>query len=88
MTVNTTVAQPAAPETALALKRRGRGRAKALTMIAVKCDDRQWGDFRDAVYPLLLRYGFFDPMTDGPSNGSVASRRPPSPSLGEPCERG
>jgi hypothetical protein len=44
--------------------RRGRGKRKPLILIAAKCEDRQWRDYRDAVYPLLLKFGCFDPVPE------------------------
>ncbi len=32
---------------------------KKLTMEVNKCEDRQWGDYKEAVYPLLRDLGFF-----------------------------
>ena len=59
------------------VKPRGRGKRKKLKMIAVKCEERQWPDYREAVYPLLLKFGFFDPLPeDRPAQNRSAGKRP------------
>jgi hypothetical protein len=30
------------------------------------CPDRQWRDFREAAYPLLLKFGLFDRLRQEP----------------------
>jgi hypothetical protein len=48
---------PAEPPEA---KRKRGPKSKPITMTVTKCEDRQWRDFREAAYPLLLKFGLFD----------------------------
>ncbi len=53
---------------------------KKLILLANKCEDRQWRDYREAVYPLLLKFGCFDvPQEPASVPQSGSSTQPTSP---------
>ena len=58
--------------------RKGKRKAKRLVMVAVKCEERQWPDYREAVYPLLLKFGYFDRFRpEGAKDGSSSAPSQP-----------
>ncbi len=44
--------------------RKGKRKTKRLIIVAAKCEERQWANYREAVYPLLLKFGYFDNLRD------------------------
>lgn len=59
-------------------------KSKPLVMTAGVCADRQWRDFREAAYPLLLKFGLFDRLLRDPASGRSPSGTSPLAGLPPP----
>ena len=51
---------PFSPSSATGKRRTPRRKPKKLVLMATCCEERKFGDYREAVYPLLCTFGHFD----------------------------